>query len=278
MNVTATSGKDDIEPFELFAIRYGHHAGRSQHENFIGGDPHESGSPLDYFVWVVRRAAQVYVIDTGFGPEAAAARGRQLLRMPADGIRLLGIDPDRVTDVILTHLHYDHAGTLGSFPKARFHLQDSESAYATGRCMCHGFFRQAFNVEDVVSLVRHLYAGRVVFHDGMGTLVPGLSLHHVGGHTAGLQVVRVRTRRGWVVLASDATHLYANMERGAPFPIVHSVAGMFEGYRVVRELADSADHVIPGHDPLVMQRYPPPSPELDGIVARLDIPPNYRRG
>jgi glyoxylase-like metal-dependent hydrolase (beta-lactamase superfamily II) len=268
-------GNPAIEPFELYAIRYAHHAPRKQHENFINGDLHEEGSPLDYFVWVARRGTQVFLIDTGFGPEAASARGRQHFRMPAEGLKLLGIDPEQVADVILTHLHYDHAGTLESFPGARFHLQDKESAYATGRCMCHGFFRQPFNVEDIVSVVRHLYAGRVTFHDGAEELAPGFSVHHVGGHTAGLQVVRVWTKRGWVVVASDATHLYANIDRGAPFPVVYNVADMFEGYRVCRELADSEDHVVPGHDPLVMQRYPAPSPDLQGIVVRLDVPPVY---
>lgn len=275
--MAASPGTAAIEPFELYAIRYAHHAVRKQHENFINGDIHEDGSPLDYFVWVARRGTQVFLIDTGFGPEAAKARGRQHFRMPADGLQLLGIDAAQVEDVILTHLHYDHAGTLESFPRARFHLQDKESAYATGRCMCHGFFRHPFNVEDIVSMVRHLYAGRVTFHDGDAELAPGFSVHHVGGHTAGLQVVRVLTRRGWVVVASDATHLYANIERGAPFPVVYNVADMFEGYRIVRELADSADHVVPGHDPLVMQRYPAPSADLQGIVVRLDVAPSHTK-
>ncbi len=86
----------------------------------------------------------------------------------------------------------------------------------------------------------------------------------------GLQAVRVATRRGAVVLASDATHLYANMEQTRPFPIVWSVAGMVEGYARLRALAQSAAHIIPGHDPLVLERYPAPSAELKGIVARLD--------
>ena len=117
-----------VPPFELYAVRYAHHAGRGQHQNFIGGDPHEAGSALDYFVWVARRGAEVYLVDTGFGATAAEARGRQLLRLPAEGIRLLGVEPGEVREVILTHLHYDHAGTLASFPAARFHLQDAESA------------------------------------------------------------------------------------------------------------------------------------------------------
>jgi glyoxylase-like metal-dependent hydrolase (beta-lactamase superfamily II) len=86
----------------------------------------------------------------------------------------------------------------------------------------------------------------------------------------GLQVVRVATRRGWVVLASDASHYYANMEQGRPFPIVYNVGDMVEGWRKARSLAESESHVIPGHDPLVLERYPAPSPALQGVVARLD--------
>jgi len=86
----------------------------------------------------------------------------------------------------------------------------------------------------------------------------------------GLQVVRVRTRRGWVVLASDASHFYANMDETRPFPIVWSVADMVEGYRLLRSLAESPAHIIPGHDPLVMERYPAPTGELQGVAVRLD--------
>jgi glyoxylase-like metal-dependent hydrolase (beta-lactamase superfamily II) len=261
-------------PFELLAIRYAHHGGRKPSDNFIGADPNEVASPLDYFVWVAKSAEKTFVIDTGFGPEAAKARGRQLPRLPAEALTAVGVDAGRIEDIILTHLHYDHAGTLNGFPRARFHVQDAESAYATGRCMCHSVLRHPYDVEDVVSFVRHLYGGRVNFHDCTSELAPGLTIHRVGGHSAGLQVVRVWTQRGWVVVASDATHLYANMKRGLPFPAVHNIGDMLEGNRTLYKLADSEDHIVPGHDPIVMKVYPPPSPELEGIVVRLDIAPN----
>ena len=89
----------------------------------------------------------------------------------------------------------------------------------------------------------------------------------------GLQVVRVRTRRGWVVVASDASHFYANMEQGRPYPILFNVGEMLEGFNTVRKLAKSPRHVIPGHDPLVLARYPAAKPGLEGIVARLDVDP-----
>lgn len=272
---SATTG---IEPFELFAIRYGEHTGRRASDNFIGADTHEVGRNLEYFVWVARRSDKVFVIDTGFNATSAAERGRTMLRQPADAVRALGIEPEHVDQVILTHLHYDHAGSLGAFPRACFHVQDAEAAYATGRCMCHGYLRHPFDVEDVVGFVRNVYANRVAFHDGFSELAPGLTLHKVGGHSAGLQIVRVWTKRGWVVVASDATHYYDNLAQGRPFPTVYSVGDMMEGFRTVQALADSADHIIPGHDPLVMQLYPPVSKELDGIAVRLDVAPRADRG
>ncbi|MCF8479328.1 MAG: N-acyl homoserine lactonase family protein [Rhodospirillum sp.] len=261
------------EPFELFAIRYARHTGRTIADNVIGGDLHEAGSDLEYFIWVAKRSDRTFVIDTGFGRDQAAQRGRDLLRKPIEGLAALGIDAARVEDVVITHLHYDHAGTLDDFSGARFHVQDAEAAYATGRCMCHDFLKVPFHVEDIVSFVRHLYAGRVCFHDGVSDLAQGLSLHRVGGHTAGLQVVRVWTRRGWVVIASDASHLYMNMRSQRAFPAVYNIGDLLEGYRACHALAEGPDHVIPGHDPLVMALYPPVSPDLEGIAVRLDVPP-----
>src|SRR3954462_68937 len=120
-----------MEPFELFAIRYAHNGPRSLGQNMIGGDPHETHSSLDYYVWVAKRSDRVFLIDTGMSEETAKRRGEESFRVPADAIRVLDLDPAKIEDVILTHLHYDHAGTLSRYPKARFHLQESEMAYAT---------------------------------------------------------------------------------------------------------------------------------------------------
>ena len=189
---------------------------------------------------------------------------------PERGLALLGVEAKEVEDVIITHLHYDHVGNFGLFPAATFHLQDEEMAYATGRHMAQGFFNYAYEADEVAAMVREVYKGRVCFHDGDAELAPGLSLHRIGGHTKGLQAVRVRTRIGWIVLASDAAHLYANMNETRPFPIVFDAGAMVEGYRRLRELADSPELVVPGHDPLVMRRYPAPGAALEGIAVRLD--------
>lgn len=263
----------DLQPYEVYAVRYAHNPAATASHNFVGGDPHDAPMPLDYFVWALKGPDRTFIIDTGFDEPMARKRKRDFLRCPGEGLKTIGIDPVSVRDVILTHMHYDHCGNYDLFPNARFHLQDEEMAYCTGRCMCHGALRLPFEVEDVVSMVRKVFDGRVAFHAGAAEIAPGVSVHHVGGHSKGLQVVRVWTRRGWLVVASDASHFYANMEQGRAFPILYSLGDTLEGYDTLRALASERSTIIPGHDPLVLKRYPAPAPGLEGVVVRLDADP-----
>jgi glyoxylase-like metal-dependent hydrolase (beta-lactamase superfamily II) len=256
--------------WEAYAIRYAHHH-RVARENFIGGDPHDdSPMPMDYFIWALRSGDRIIGVDLGFNEAMSKQRGRQFLRPPAEGLKAIGIDPAGVEDVILSHMHYDHSGNHDLYPNARYHVQDLEMQFCTGRYMTHANTRLPFEAEDVVAMVRQLYKGRVVFHKGDEELADGVSMHFVGGHSMGLQMVRVRTRRGWVLLASDATHYYANMERELVYPFTFNVGDVLEGFARARTLAEFPSHVIPGHDPLVMKHYPAPKPELEGWVVRLD--------
>jgi len=257
---------------EVYAIRYGHHARRSP-ENFIGGDPHDTLQPLDFFVWAIVGKSNTIVVDTGFDEAMAKRRQRDIVKPVGEGLKAIGIDPASIETVIVSHLHYDHTGNYELFPHARYHLQDCEMAYATGRCMCHPALRMPFEADDVVAMVRKVFAGRVVFHDGEDEIVPGVTVHHIGGHSKGLQSIRVKTQRGHVVLAADATHLYAHIDQGRVFPLTYNVGEVLEGYRTLDRLATSRDHVVPGHDPLVLTRYPAAKAGLEGWVARLDVAP-----
>jgi glyoxylase-like metal-dependent hydrolase (beta-lactamase superfamily II) len=230
--------------------------------------------PMDYFMWVVRDEGRVIVVDTGFNAEVAARRKRTYLRCPVEALELLKIRPADVRDVVLTHLHYDHAGNFDRFPNARFHLQEREIHYATGRYMRFPRLSHSFEVEDICGIVRLNYAQRVLFYAGDAELAPGITLHAAGGHSDGLQFVRVNTARGPVVLASDVTHFYENLASGRPFTTAFHVGEMLEGFEKLLASAPDESHIVPGHDPLVMRLYPTPSPDLEGIVVRLDVPPS----
>jgi glyoxylase-like metal-dependent hydrolase (beta-lactamase superfamily II) len=125
------------DTYEIYAVRYAHHDRRA-HENFLQGDLHDTAPmPLDYFVWAVVGESRTFILDTGFDAAMAQKRGRDFLRPPGDGLKAIGIDPDSVKDVVISHMHYDHTGNNDLFPNATYHLQDREMRFCTGRCMCH---------------------------------------------------------------------------------------------------------------------------------------------
>ena len=261
-----------LPEYEVFAIKYAERDARRA-DNFVGGDPHDAPMPMDYFVWLLRSGDRVLLVDTGFDAAMAQKRGRRLLRLPKAVLAQLGVQANEVRDIVITHLHNDHVGTFFDFPAATFHLQDREMAYVTGRCMRHERLRRPFEADHVAGMIRLAYAGRVAFHDGDGEIAPGVSVHRIGGHTAGLQVVRVSTRRGNVVLASDASHYYEHFERGTCFPVTYHLGEVLEGYARLHRLADTPAHIVPGHDPLVLERYPAATEAMKGIAAQIDADP-----
>jgi glyoxylase-like metal-dependent hydrolase (beta-lactamase superfamily II) len=253
--------------YEIYALRYATMSPRTPHMNYLSPDPHETtASDLDYFVWLIRGGGRDILVDTGFNAVEAGLRNRKLTINPVAALERFGVNADAIKDVVVTHLHYDHAGNLDLFPNARFHLQDREMSYATGRCMCFGGLRHPFSVEHVTLMVRHVYSERVTFHSGDGEIAPGVTVHRVGGHSDGLQVVRVETARGPVVLASDAAHYYGNLHRRSPFPIVYNIGDMCHGWEIVERLAGHPDRIIPGHDPLVAELYPRASDKVDAFA------------
>ena len=261
-----------VPEYEIYALRYATMA-RKRQEAFMAFDPHDGPFPIDYSVWVIRNAERTVLVDTGFSHQAAVRRKRDYLCSPIDAIARLGIQAEDVQDVIITHLHYDHAGNVHRLPNARLHLQEKELQYATGKYMQYDVMRHAYDEDDVVNIVRGVYQQRVAFYEGDAPFAPGIELIHVGGHTAGLQAVRVHTKRGWVVLASDAAHYYANLHQESPFPIIFHVGDMLEGFRRLVQRADSPAHVVPGHDPLVRSLYPPWK-EGDTEIVMLHEPPS----
>ena len=259
------------ETYEVLALRYATRGAKRQ-DHFIADVPDpESPMPMDYFVWVLRSPERTVLLDTGFKPDVSARRGRTYVRSPIEALRLAGIDPGDIGDIVLSHMHYDHAGTIDAFPNARLHIQEQEVDFVTSRK--NEPTRRAFEVDDVSEVLRGIYGGRVKLYNGSAQPWPGVSIHLVGGHTAGSQIVRVHTKRGWVVLAADASHFYENMERGIPFHGTYNIDQSIASFDLMRALADSPQHVVPGHDPAVVQRYPSPSPQLEGIAMRLDEPP-----
>ncbi|MEM6758765.1 MAG: N-acyl homoserine lactonase family protein [Pseudomonadota bacterium] len=260
-----------MNTWEVYAVKYAERNARTRADSFIFDDNHDAPHAMDYFVWVLQREDALILVDTGYDTAEAKARGRPILMDPRDALRPFGIDPLAVTDVIVTHLHYDHAGGLALFPNARLHMQQAEMAFATGVCMCDAHLRDPFSAGHVCEAVRRLYAGKVTFYSGDAEVADGVTVHAIGGHSRGLQCVRVRTASGWLVLASDAAHYYENVVARKPFPIVVDLDDMIAGFDRLEALASRPELIVPGHDPLVME-YFPAGP--DAHILRLDRGPS----
>lgn len=254
--------------WQVYALKYAERNTRTRADSFLDDDHPTLPHGMDYFIWVLRRGDRTILVDTGYDDAEGARRDRPIQRHPVQAIKALGLTVDDIDLCIVTHLHYDHAGGLAAFPKAVFHLQAAEMAFATGPCMCDAHLRDPFTAAHVCEMVRNVYSGRVVFHDGDGQVAPGVTVHCVGGHSKGMQAVRVETENGPLCLASDASHYYENFERGLLFPIVADKDAMRAGFQTIQDLAGDAKRVIPGHDPLVRKLYP--ADGTSGFTFRLD--------
>lgn len=223
---------------------------------FEGCAGDDTPQQLDYYFWILRRGAEVIVVDTSFNAAIAARRGRVAALTPAAALDALGIDPAAVREVVMTHLHYDHAGNSDLYPNARFWLQQAELDFVTGPDMADHTQSEHYEDEDIARFMALRAAGRLHLIDGTAEVAPGVTLHPVPGHTPGVQVVRVEGAAGPVVLGSDAIHYYASDPSGLVFPVVRDPDQERAGYALMRRLADGSERIVAGHDPETRRRWP----------------------
>jgi glyoxylase-like metal-dependent hydrolase (beta-lactamase superfamily II) len=255
--------------WEVYALRWATDPGRRAFQWFLGGAGGEAPMPVAYHAFLLRGPGGLVVMDTAADAARAARYGKAAFRGLDAALARLGARPAEVRTVIQTHLHWDHAGGFALFPAATFHLQARELAYAAGPAMRHAALRAGYEAADIAEATALLHAGRLRLHEGSVPLAPGLALHRVGGHTDGLQIAELRTRRGRMCLATDAVAHRLNLERRTPFPVLFHVGEALDAFDTALSLADAPDLVIPGHDPWVVDAHPA-VPGGEGWLARID--------
>ena len=266
-----------LPEYEIYAIRYAKQDKRAEGHMFLGGDHNKMIQGLDFFTYALKGAGRNWIVDTGMTEPKAKRMGRayDFICRPSEALARIGIDAKSEPDVILTHAHFDHVGTMEDYPKARFHIQDEEMIHVTGRDMTHRAVPRRLSPRGHQAPDRpRLWGAHGVPRRrrgvGAGDRVPLL-----GGHARGQAVLRVHTARGWVILASDAVHVFEETDEERPFAIFYDLPGMLEGYRRINRLAGSRDLIIPGHDARVTKAYPAAAPGLEGQILRLDKPPKW---
>lgn len=260
----------DDELYEVFAIRFAHDGDAVRGNHFYGPEPRGSSPhPTDYYFWLARSPYRTVLVDAGYTAETAQRRGREYLVEPVETLHWLGVAPADVETVIISHLHWDHIGHVPAFPDSRLVLQEREMAFWTGRYSGRGDFARTLAADDVVHILRRVWDDGVDLIDGDREIHPGISVHLVGGHTPGMQIARVRTAAGHVVLASDASHFYENIEGDRPFAVLNHLPTMYDAFDRINALADGPELIVAGHDPEVLRRFPAVSEDLEGLVVRI---------
>ena len=272
----ATVKPDWIDP-EIIIVRYGtRQTTKSEcYYNFRAYKEPDAEITMDYFFWIFRNADQTIVIDTGFSPEAAIARRRQPVVAPADALARLGIDPAEVKLLVLTHAHYDHAGNLDLYPNAKIVMSRKEFDFWSTDMGKRPQYAHHIDPLDIQFIQALADAGRITLLDEPhNTLIPGIDLYEIGGHTPGQLAVVVQMPEGPVILASDAIHYYEELEQDRPFAVLDSLADMYQGYAQIREWMQEQPSavVIPGHDPDVMNRFAPVDPSDPSFAVRIGSP------
>jgi glyoxylase-like metal-dependent hydrolase (beta-lactamase superfamily II) len=219
------------------------------------GEP-DGPAEVDYFFWILRNEHRTIIVDTGFSPRAGKIRGRDLLLHPRQALVDLGIEPEDVADVILTHGHYDHIGNADLFPQATLHMAETEYRFWTSPTAAHTQFSYYAEQAEIQYLRQRHEEGKLNLFTGRCSPAPGLDVVEVGGHTPGQSVVRLQTTAGPVMLASDAVHFYEELERDMPFIAISSLPEMYNVFTHLRDQVRTTDLIIvPGHDPDVLRRF-----------------------
>jgi len=246
---------------EVYALKYAERD-TTACQFFYRESSHETLT-LHYFVWLILGGPHPVLVDTGFLDDEARGRHMRNYVTPAAMVKRAGIDPAAIPMALVTHLHYDHWAGHTLFPKAEFWVQKEEVAFWTGPWAAAPAFRGSANVPSLTNLVTVNYANRLRIIEGDREVLPGVRVHRVGGHTAGLQIVTVDTAAGRVVLTSDASHFYRNVETRQPTQIITNLPEMLQGFETIHELAGREKLIVAGHDPQVAERF---KPVEDGII------------
>jgi len=247
--------------YEVYALKYAERD--SPACMFFYREASHEPVTLHYFVWLILGGPHPVLFDAGFLEDDVEKRGIRNYVRPSTMLARMGINAADVPMVLVSHLHYDHWAGHSQFPRAEFWVQKDEVAFWTGPYAKYAAFSQSANVESLARLVTVNYAGRMRFVHGEHEVLPGIRMHRVGGHTAGLQIVTVETARGRVVLTSDASHFYRNVERFQPTQIITSLPEMLQGFETIHALAGPQKLIVAGHDPDVADRFKTVEP---GIV------------
>ena len=243
--------------YEVYAIRNATIKG-FQVSGLVAGADRTRRMDIAMMVWLVKGNGHTILVDSGFYRDQFMTQWKPVDYVkPSEAIARLGLKPEDVTDLIVSHLHWDHADGVDLFPKARTWIQKDELEYYAGSAWQSARTHGGIDPEDVLALVKLNTQGRVGLVNGDAQeILPGISCYIGGKHTYASQFVTVNTAAGTVVLASDNMYLYENLDKHAAIGQTLDAESNLRAQDRMKQLAAAPKLIIPGHDPAVFERFP----------------------
>ena len=251
--------------YEVHAVQFGTLASFPK-RSLVAGASAADSLDIALMIWVLRGGGRTILVDAGFAREKFIRQWKPVGYVkPSEAIAALGIRPDDVTDIVISHVHWDHADGADLFPRARIWLQRDEYDH---HVTDSGTVKNRGIDADVAQMLHGLRAaGRVSLVAGDAQeIIPGVTVYTGGKHTFASQYVGVQTRIGTVVIASDNAYMYENLERGVAITQTLDATANLAAQARMRMIAAAPGLVVPGHDALVFTRFPVAPPR----VARID--------
>jgi len=242
--------------YEVYAIRYGTLKSFPLGE-LVKGEDKNKKIDIALMIWLVKGNGRNILVDSGFYRDAFMKQWKPADYMqPSEALSKLGLKPEDITDVIISHAHWDHVDGTDLFPKARVWIQKEEFEYYDQPE--HQKDSGVFAV-DMAMLEKVRAEGRLELVDGDDkTVLPGITVYTGGRHTYASQYVGVNTSKGIVILASDNVYLYENIEKSLPITATFDAESNLRAQERMKKLAGSPGLIIPGHDPAVFVKFPKP--------------------
>lgn len=268
ISVGGGGGQTEKKPeYEIYAVRYATIPDFPVAQLVKGADPARK-QDIAMMVWLVRGNGRTILVDSGFYREKFFRQWTvQDFSKPSEALQMLGVKPEDVTDVIITHMHWDHADGMDLFPKARIWVQKDEYTYYTGEAWQHKGMHGGIDQEDVLTLVKLNLEGRVALVNGDAQeIAPGVTCYTGGKHTYQSQYVGVSSKEGTVILASDNMYLYENLDKHVPIAASLDLESNLRAQDRMRQLAGNPRLIIPGHDPAEFERFP----RVAGRIVRIE--------
>jgi glyoxylase-like metal-dependent hydrolase (beta-lactamase superfamily II) len=243
--------------YEIFALKFAERTNKTAVSDIAVGSSSTDSVNVCFMYWLLKgNNGKIILVDAGFTDDMKINSKFITWSAPEKKLSELKIKPEEVTDIILTHPHWDHIGGISLYPNAHIWMQSNDYNYFVNDAWQKGGNNSGFNKTDVIKVVEKNLENKLTLLKGDSVeILPGIKVFIGSKHTFESQFVLVNSKSEKVIIASDCAWYYYNLSSLLPIPVTHDANAYTENMKRMKSMVDKQDMIIPGHDPLVFSKF-----------------------